>query len=439
MIDNVLPKRLFSSFQDAHFSIVRCRVACRCWTAPYDGENPSPDTVVSDSDLISLASSLSSINLDGNPNSKKSDAMPSNPKVSIHLGKNVTASNDSGIHEDGLDSNSQTDLIPSVTKLNTDDFQLPSWLANGEPIPEELLAKRLCNSQTTHRTGDEDEEDEEFDPYKPSSFYGFSFVDLSGSSEDTWSVRSSNGPSLIATAIRDEIKTCVETLNSCLNHFRQMNEEFEQNQNEIEEEMEIDDDVREVIDHLLDQIETMPNESAVTPSLTISIYPPISLDSTLLNELLTKKLNLHEYLVLLDRLVDNNIIQLSEKSAEDLSNEIVSLADEIEHYRTMINNENYDDVDPKFLHRNFESQYHQQYLSNTQSNYSVLSFLQQSTSMDMSLLMINDSTNPNIQSTLITSTIQQQQQQTSTNGGKLADIGVFHSHRTLNTGIFCRF
>ncbi|CAF4472318.1 unnamed protein product, partial [Rotaria magnacalcarata] len=30
--------------EDAHFSIVRCRVACRCWTVPYDGEVPSPDT-----------------------------------------------------------------------------------------------------------------------------------------------------------------------------------------------------------------------------------------------------------------------------------------------------------------------------------------------------------------------------------------------------------
>ncbi|CAF5026502.1 unnamed protein product, partial [Rotaria magnacalcarata] len=32
--------------EDAHFSIVRCRVACRCWAAPYDGENPSPDTIL---------------------------------------------------------------------------------------------------------------------------------------------------------------------------------------------------------------------------------------------------------------------------------------------------------------------------------------------------------------------------------------------------------
>ena len=175
--------------------------------------------------------------------------------------------------------------------------------------------------------------------------------------------------------------------------------------------------MKDVLNDLLDQIDSIPNDNEIESSPTITTFNPILLDSTLLNELLTKKLNLHEYLVLLDRLVDNNILQLSSKSAEDLSNEIVSLAEEIEHYRTIINS----DLDPNLLHRNFDSQYHQQFLSNTQSNYSVLSFLQQSTSMDMSLLLANEFSNP-LQSTLITSTIQQQQQ-TSTNGGKLADVG----------------
>lgn len=407
--------------EDAHFSIVRCRVSCRCWTAPYDGENPSPDTIVSDSDLISLASSLSSLNIEP----KKNENLTSNAKVSIHFGKNVTASNDSGIHEDGLDSNSQTDLIPSVVKSMNDDFQLPSWLANGEPIPDELLAKRNLNSQT-NPIDDDDDDDDEFDPYQPSSFYGFSFIELSGSSEDTWSVRSSNGTSNVATNIREEIQNCVETLNSCLNHFREMNDEIVQNQNDFDEILQRD--VRNVLNEILEQIETKPNEEkAIEISRTISTFSPIHLDSNLLNELLTKKLNLHEYLTLLDRLVDDNILQLSSKSAEDLSNEIVFLAEEIEHYRTLIQNETSTDfVDPNFLHRNFETQFHQQFLSNTQSNYSVLSFLQQSTSMDMSLLIPNDLTNP-IQQSFITSTVQQNQNptQTSTNGGKLADVGPF--------------
>jgi hypothetical protein len=56
-----------------HFSIVRCRVACRCWTASYDGEISSPDTLLREINLISLASSISSLNIDddNNNNSKK--------------------------------------------------------------------------------------------------------------------------------------------------------------------------------------------------------------------------------------------------------------------------------------------------------------------------------------------------------------------------------
>ncbi|CAF4548264.1 unnamed protein product, partial [Rotaria magnacalcarata] len=33
---------------------------------------------------------------------------------------------DSGIHEDGLDTNSQTEIHPIITKSTTDEFQLPS-------------------------------------------------------------------------------------------------------------------------------------------------------------------------------------------------------------------------------------------------------------------------------------------------------------------------
>jgi len=378
-------------FQDAHFSIVRCRVACRCWTAPYDGENPSPDTIIGESDLISLASSLSSLNLD----SKKSELTPPNALNQKQSIKNVTASNDSGIHEDGLDSNSQTEIPSIVIKSATDDFQLPSWLANNEPIPDELLAKRSLNTYSTYQPN-LDDDDDDFDPYQPSSFYGFSFIDCSGSSEDTWSIRSS----IINNNIREEMKNCVETLNTCLNQFREMNEQI--NSNEV-----IDDDVVRCLNELIDRIEKEPSENS-----------SISLDSNLLNELLTKKLTFNEYLFLLDRLIDNNILNLTSKTGEELSNEILYLADEIEHYKTMINTEN---LDQNFLSVNLDNQYHQQLLCNTQSNYSVISFLQQSTSMDMSLLMNNDISNQ-IQSTLFTSTMQQT---SATNGGKMADVGPF--------------
>jgi hypothetical protein len=227
--------------------------------------------------LISLASSLSSINNDNN-NSKKSDLIPNN---SLNQ-KQVTASNDSGIHEDGLDTNSQTEITPIITKSVTEEFQLPSWLANGEPIPDELLAKRSLVNQSVYRDVDDDDE---LDPYGPSSFYGFSFIDLSGSSEDTWSIRSSNPPSIVNANIREEIKTCVETLNTCLNQFREMNEEPDEN-------------VKILLDELIAQIENTPEESKDVST--------ISLDYNLLNDLFTKKLTFNEYLLLLDRLIDNN-------------------------------------------------------------------------------------------------------------------------------------
>ena len=290
----------------------------------------------------------------------------------------------------------------------SEEFQLPSWLANGEPIPDELLAKR---SYTSHGIGvdEDDDEDEVTDAYHPSSFYGFSFIDLSGSSEDTWSVRSSNTPSLVNGTIRDEIKTCVDTLHSCLHQFREMNEQFSQEQVEIEQ------SVQQLISDLLDRLETPEiveeEEEEVPPESPL-------LDYNLLNELLTKKLSLHEYLVLLDRLVDKNVLHVSSKSAEDLSKEIVLLAEEIEHYRMLLSSEPSLDLEASIFHRTFDNQYQQQFLANTQSNYSVLSFLQQSSSMDMSLLGTADFSSQ-MQSTLFTSTVQQ----STSNGGKVADVG----------------
>jgi len=217
---------------------------------------------------------------------------------------------------------------------------------------------------------------------------------------------------MVNTIIREEIKTCVETLNTCLNQFREMNEQINE---------EIDENVEILLNELIDQIEHSCEKQEIANSNDLSTINSILLDYNLLNELFTKKLTFNEYLVLLDRLIDNNILKLSSKTGEELSNEILYLADEIEHYRTMITTDNNNDIDQNLLNINLDNQYHQQLLSNTQSNYSVISFLQQSTSMDMSLLGTNDCSNQ-MQSTLFTSTIQQQQ--TTTAAGKMADVGM---------------
>ncbi|CAF1111726.1 unnamed protein product [Rotaria sordida] len=387
--------------EDAHFSIVRCRVACRCWTAPYDGETPSPDAIIEETDIISLASSISSFNIDNNE-TKKSDNI-TNQKVSINLGKNVAISNDSGIHVDSLETNSQ--IIKHRTKSTSDSFHLPSWLANNQPIPDELLMK---HSMTNHRSiyhyeynnDDDDDDNNNIDYYHhPSAFYAFSFIDFSGDNEDTWSINSSNIPN---PHIRDEIKTCVETINNCLNNFREMNEQTNENINE---------DIQNLLNELIDQIENS-NEKQQINEIELN---NIILDYNLLNELFSKKLTFHEYLTLLDQLIDNKYIKISTKTGEDLSNEILLLGEQIEQYRTIIITDYNHNID-------LDNQYHLQLLTNTQSNYSFMSFLQQSTSMDISILGINDLSNQ-MQSNLFTTSLQQQQ--STTTNGKPADIGPF--------------
>ncbi|CAF2512307.1 unnamed protein product [Rotaria sp. Silwood2] len=384
--------------EDAHFSIVRCRVACRCWTAPYDGETPSPDTIVEETDLISLASSISSLNIDNN-NSKKSDYI-SNQQQSINLGKNVAISNDSGIHVDSLETNSQ---LGHRIKSTNESFQLPSWLVNNQPIPDELLVKHSMANRSIYHHEYNNNDDDNIDYYHhPSAFYAFSFIDISGDNEDTWSINSSNTPN---THIRDEIKTCVETLHNCLSHFREMNEQS----NEITEN--IDENIKNILNELIDQI-----ENSIEKQQTNEIdLVDVTLDFNLLNELCTKKLTFHEYLTILDRLIDNKYLKISTKTGEDLSNEILLLAEQIEQHRTIIITDYNHNID-------IDNQYHLQFLTNTQSNYSFMSFLQQSTSMDMSVLATNDLSNQ-MQSTLFTASIQQQQSTTS--NGKSADIGPF--------------
>jgi predicted RNA-binding protein Jag len=336
--------------------------------------------------LISLASSISSLNIDNN----KTSNPISNEKQSINVGINVAISNDSGIHEDSLETNLQIEL---KTKLTKDSFQLPSWLANNQPIPDELLAKRSIVNHSTYQF-EYDDDDDDNDPYQSSSFYAFSFIDFADDNEDTSSINSTNTPN---TYIRDEIKTCVDTIHNCLNHFREMNEE-------------IDENIRDLLNELIDQIEySIANEQS-NETETIDII----IDSNLLNELLTKKLTFSEYLILLDRLIDNKYIKISSKTSEELSNEILLLAEDIEQYRTIILKDHSNNIDN-------DNQDQSHFLPNTQSNHSVISFLQQSTSMDMSLLATNDLSNQ-IQSTIFTTSIQQAQQK-STTEEKLADIG----------------
>jgi len=168
---------------------------------------------------------------------------------------------------------------------------------------------------------------------------------------------------------------------------------------------EIDENIRNLLNELIDQVE---NSIERKPSNEIETIDPL-LDYNLLNELFTKKLAFNEYLTLLDRLVDNNILKVSSETGDELLNEIVLLA---EQYRTIIITDQGNNIDA-------DKSYHSQFLSTAQSNYS---FLQQSTSMDMSLLTPNDLSNQ-IQSTIFTTSIYQQQ--TSIIGGKLADIGMF--------------
>jgi hypothetical protein len=177
--------------------------------------------------------------------------------------------------------------------------------------------------------------------------------------------------------------------------------------NEIHED--IDENIRNLLNELIDQIENSIKNEQSNEIETVNI----TLDYNLLNELFTKKLTFSEYLTLLDRLIDNNRVKISSKTGEDLSNEILLLAEQIEQYRTIIPTDHSNDTD-------VNNQYQSQFLSNAQSNYSVISFLQQSTSMDMSLLNLNDLSNQIQQSTIFTTNVPQ----TSSTGGKPADIGM---------------
>ncbi|CAF1653681.1 unnamed protein product, partial [Adineta ricciae] len=377
--------------EDAHFNIVRCRVACRCWSAPYDGETPSADAVIGEITANSLTTSVSTLNTD-NDNSQKSDYLStnaSNQNPVLHLERNVAASHDSGIHEEGLiEANSQIEL---TRKPSNSSFQLPSWLANNQPIPDELLAKRSTIKYHSyfHDDDDDDDDDDESDDYdRPSSFYAFSFIDFSNEHDDMWSVKSLNTSDNL---LQHEIRTCVETLNTCLDQFREMNEQTN----------EIDENISNLLNELIDQIEhSLQNESS---QQTVDI--PIDYD--LFNELFNKKLSLNEFLSILDRLTDTRSSKKSSKTGKEVLIDLLQLSEQIEQHRAKT-------ITEPGSNTNNDKQ-------STQSTNPSNSILLPSISMDVSLFSPNDFSNLT-QSTLFTTSIQHQ---TSTNGNKPADIGPF--------------
>ncbi|CAF4289700.1 unnamed protein product [Rotaria magnacalcarata] len=59
------------------------------------------------------------------------------------------------------------------------------------------------------------DDDDDIDPYQASSFYGFSFIELSDSSEDSWSVNSSNTVSVIENVSdKEENNQCSNDLST---------------------------------------------------------------------------------------------------------------------------------------------------------------------------------------------------------------------------------
>ena len=323
-----------------------------------------------DLDLLSLASSVSSMHLD-HPYGKRFDSVltgtlpTSNHTPSIDFGKRLPISNDSGIHDDDY---SLADVQP---RLTAESFKLPAWLANNQPIPDELLAQRpLAGQSSCPRAHSDEHDDEEATRYHPSSFYAFSFIDLSGSGEDTWSVHSSDGTSPATAQIGDEIKSCVETLHTCLTQIRQMNEP------PMTVDPSDDEETREIISNLCNELLDRIDKTMERKSLRENL----PFDLQLLDELFSKTLTFNEYLAILDRLIDSNLLEVSSKTGEELANDILSLAQQIEQYRTLLITD-----DPMNIDRD-----HPFLLSNIQSNYSSLSFLQHSPSMDMSVFVAND-------------------------------------------------
>ncbi|CAF0774051.1 unnamed protein product [Didymodactylos carnosus] len=467
----------FSAYlEDAHFEILRCRIACRQWSAPYDGENPSSESVIGDSDLISLASSISSL-IDNNnqisSNKKLSKLGDGLIKPTTMMGKNVASSNDSGIHEDGLDTYSQNDVQVSpslaidndqnvtdgIMKQNEtvikNEFQLPSWLANGEPVPDDLLKKYVHkNSEHSYHQNHQkqhiyDTEENEDDDEYYNNYYSFSYVGDLSNSDDTSSTKSSIAPSNIY--LSDSIRTCVDTLNGCLNTFVTMNEHFSSSINNFSESKILSDELSESVDEniirtllneLLDTVtelnitnEVIVNDHIIEQEKDISIekLSTLTLDTSLLSEICSKATNpysLNDFLTVLDQSIDLNgsshfISSKALQYAEEIVRDILQLSDEIEKQKILNGNVTYKQQEngDQLLFPTDTNEGTNPFISTTQSSYSMYS-LQQSVSMDLSQ-MINDNNNQttaNNTSAIATSTIQTQQQ---IGNGKLSDVGPF--------------
>lgn len=385
-------------FQDAHATIRQCRLACQCWTAPYDGENPSTETVLSETDFLSLSSSFSSLTNDHN-HSKSSD-LTFTPTVNSHSSsKTAVSSNDSGIQEDGLDPHDPMELREKSSQEKP--FELPAWLANNQPIPDEVLAQRALNTASIYPFhSDQLDDDDEMNDYHPSSFYAFSFVDLNErNTDDTCSTHSST----FGSTINSEIRLCMETLQTCLNHFREMNEHIHHPVD--------DEEIRQLLTELIDQVDTIigndteeiPTTMSIDEEETESIDENFALNYDLLEEFWRRKFTFHEYLTLLDQLVDHQRLKYSSKSAEHLYHEILRLNEQIDQYRP--------NALPSSDLPSFDSS-----LPNT------------ITSMDMSFCIANDSSTSNIATTCLNTTLSNIY--TSINNEKPADIGksdrIFH-------------
>ena len=203
-----------------------------------------------------------------------------------------------------------------------------------------------------------------------------------------WSVKSLNTSDNL---LQHEIKTCVATLNTCLDQFREMNEQTS----------EIDENISSLLNELIDQIEySLQNESS---QQTVNI--PIDYD--LFYELFNKKLTLNEFLSILDRLTDARSSKKSSKTGKEVLIDLLQLSEQIEQHRAKTITE-----------PGFNTDKDKQ---SCQSINPPNSILPPSISMDASLFSPNDFSNLT-QSTLFTTSIQHQ---TSTNGNKFADIGNF--------------
>ena len=270
--------------KDAHRNIVQCRRACLCWSAPYDGETPSPESILNEFDVISTSSTADESSITINP--------------SLSLAANVTESKDSGIHEEILDVNMKSNE-------NNDTFQLPSWLVNNQPVPDELLAKYSLNKSATENQFEDEFNDEQRHAY---SFYSFSFIDWpENKDEDIWSTHSLSIPDV---QIQTEIGTCVETIHDCLDQFRQMNDNIDDH-DEIHQ-------ISQLIDELIETIDDN-----------------FVLDLEKLNEFWQKRSSLDDFLHLLDQLIDSKRLKISSKKSEEISNQLTSVVNEIETFRTV--------------------------------------------------------------------------------------------------------